>query len=651
MSQRRRVPISGHGAIGNLRSVALLSSEGSVTWCCFPHLSSPSVFAALLDPERGGHFKVSPVEEVPGELAYLEDTNVLVTRWRGSTGLLEVTDFMPLEGPLEGEAATPGPAELHRLVRCLGGRVEVRVEWAPRLDYARAATHLEPILGGYTALAGGLALGLGHVPGRVQILDTPLGPVLRSDLWLEQGESFALITRWGPGAPPCSWARSARALETTARAWRGWLAAADAWDRPWAGRWSGLVRRSELALKLLTYAETGAIAAAATTSLPESLGGVRNWDYRYAWIRDAGLTAQALLALGHQWEASRFLNWVEMAASAGERAGRALQIMYGLHGELDLPEGELSHLRGYAGSTPVRIGNAAASQRQHDIHGELLTAAYELDRVEGRLPPELVEFLTKSADEAARMWSETDSGIWEVRAEERHYVHSKLLCWAALDRAIRLTSAGFLPSSRRPYWEAERSRLFRALLRHGYDPEEGAFVQSFGSKVLDASNLLIPIHELLPGDDPRVLGTLQRTVEELTHAGLVYRYRADDGLPGEEGAFGLTTFWLVDALVLAGEQERAWEIYEGLARRATPLGLFSEQIDPSSGEFLGNYPQAFTHLGLINSALYLAYGEGARLPVPPLLGTPEHRRERPPPLLYPGPHPRQGVVRPGTIFG
>lgn len=627
-SSRPVLPLSAYGAIGNLRTIALVGANGSVDWCCLPHLAAPSVFAALLDERRGGRFVVAPVSASLGELAYVEDTNVLCTRWRTERGVLRVMDFMPILGPLDEEAPPRARSELHRLVVCESGEVEVGVEWTPRLNYARGRTCVERTPGGYLARQGSSLLSLSGLPQG----HTPQGgreePSVHVRIRLSAGERMALVTRWEAGPYHGTLISTERALEQTVACWRAWLHKARACSgREWARPWEPLVTRSELALKLLTLADTGAIAAAATTSLPETIGGVRNWDYRYVWIRDAAFTAQALVSLGHQREATRFLRWSEEVADIHGQDDKRLQIMYGLHGEAELPEEELPHLAGYRGSRPVRIGNGAAKQVQHDIYGELLTAAYEVVRNGHPLAPSQRRFLAALADETCQRWSEPDSGIWEMRKGPRHYTHSKLMCWAALDRALRLARQGVLEGDV-ARWRRECERIREVVLREGYNEERGTFVQSFNSRELDASSVLIPLQELLPCEDPRVQRTLDATLAHLTEGGFVRRYVTDDGLPGEEGAFGLTTFWLVDALALSGRREEAERIFEGMARSASPLGLYTEQLDPPTGALLGNMPQAFTHLGLINSALYLAHARGEELPVPPLLGTAEHRRDR-----------------------
>jgi pentatricopeptide repeat protein len=381
----------------------------------------------------------------------------------------------------------------------------------------------------------------------------------------------------------------------------------------WAGPWSTMVTRSELTLKMLTHPDTGAIAAAATTSLPESLGGVRNWDYRYCWVRDASFVVQALHALGHSAEAQDFINFVQRAVRQGGEQDGGMRIMYGLHGSTELDEQDLDHLEGYRGSRPVRIGNAAAGQRQHDTYGELVDAVYELVRRGEQLEPDDLPFVSHIVSRACRSWREPDSGIWEMRGPEHHFVHSKVMAWVALDRGVRMSERWGMDGEVGK-WRMEREHLRELILRRGYNRDLGAFTQAFGSDALDAAALRFPVQEFIAADHPMMRGTIDRVLERLTENGLVYRYRVDDGLPGEEGAFGLCTFWLVDALTLAGRLDEAWEIFEGMMVRANHLGLYSEQIDPRSGEFLGNFPQAFTHIGVINSALYLAQAEGRPLP-------------------------------------
>jgi GH15 family glucan-1,4-alpha-glucosidase len=632
MPEQTYKPISDYGAIGNLRTVALVGLDGSIDWLCFPEVDHASVFAALLDGRRGGRFRVAPVGMSRGSQDYVANTNVLETVFDADGARLTITDLMPLRGKIEGRDGSEAPPELHRILHCEGGELEVDVEWTPRLDYARATTTFRRARRGWVAEARAeedgthIRLSLGGVT-EGEVIDDGIGPSLRARIRMRAGERLPLVCRWDTEETAVGLDLSMQWLADTVETWRGWShTAGDPVVEAWAGTSLPLVTRSELVLKLLTHAETGAFAAAATTSLPETIGGIRNWDYRYCWIRDASLTVQALIALGHQREALDFILWSEHVSQHRCRETWHPQLMYGLRGEPDLDEFELGHLEGYRRSSPVRIGNAAAEQLQLDIYGELLNSAYELVRRGVEMESSLRGFLSSVADHACAGWQEPDHGLWEIRGDERHYTYSKVMVWLALDRACEMATRGILEGDA-ARWRATRDQVREWTLEHGFDPEVGSFVQYFGSKDLDASNLMLPFYEMLPYEDPRVQGTIDGTLKRLTTDGLVYRYHADDGLPGEEGAFGLCTFWLVDALALSGRMDEAWEIYEGIAGRANHLGLFSEQIDPGTGDFLGNFPQAFTHIGLINSRLYLAHGEGKTIPGPPLQGTPEHRRE------------------------
>jgi GH15 family glucan-1,4-alpha-glucosidase len=627
----RYPPISDYGAIGNLRTVALVGRDGSIDWCCLPEMDAPSVFAAILDLEKGGSFRVAPRGMERGEQEYLADSNVLRTTFRGDGFLLSIVDFLPLAGDLAGSGGARTAPEIHRLISVEGGEAEVDVLWSPRFDYAREAPEIVRGSGGFVASAGDHRLALGgldEAEGRVE--DDGAGAAVAARPRLRPAQPRVLVTRWAAEERGCGVAATEELLEETLSAWRGWVRA-DRGDGgyAWAGSHSSLVTRSELALKLLTHNDTGAIAAAPTTSLPEEIGGVRNWDYRFTWIRDASLTAQALASLGHSREAEDFLLWAERVSEARCGDDWHVQIMYGLHGEAELTEVELDHLEGYRGSRPVRIGNAAAKQLQLDVYGELLDSAYELVRRGIELETPLLDFLGGLADRAATRWPEPDYGIWEVRRDPLNFVYSKMMIWVALDRALHLAEAVRLPGDR-DAWSRARAEVRASILAHGYNREVGAFTQAYENRAMDASNLMLPLHEFLPIDDPRVQGTIDRILRDLTRNGLVYRYRtdeADDGLPGGEGAFGLCTFWMVDALALSGRLDEAWEIFDGMAARANHLGLLPEQIDSDSGEFRGNFPQAFSHIGLINSRLYLAHAEGVPVPEPAPIGTPQHRRE------------------------
>ncbi|HDR74348.1 MAG TPA: glycoside hydrolase family 15 protein [Methanoculleus sp.] len=631
-------PIAAYAAIGNLRTVALVGRDGSIDWCCFPYLDRPSVFGAILDCRRGGRFAVTVPEAGLGEQRYVQDTNVLKTEFSGERGSLEVTDLMPLAGDLTGRGGSHAPPEIHRILRCTRGTTEVRVAWSPRLDYGRSPTGIERIPDGWLATDGRDEMVLFGLAGGT-VADEGDGQVLRARVTMQEGDRRVLVTRWGTEDMTFDPGGVTAAEEETIATWRQWAHRDGTIHAPaWAGNWFPMLLRSELALKLLTNAATGAIAAAPTTSLPEEIGGVRNWDYRYAWIRDSAMTAQALIALGHETEAVELLSWMERVSEMQAEQGPALQIMYGIHGRSDLDEEELDHLEGYCGSRPVRIGNGAATQLQLEIYGELLNTAYELQRRGFEMPEQQMAFLSRVADEACALWHEPDHGIWEIRSEPRHFVYSKVMLWVALDRAIHMAEQyGFSGDVER--WRRSRSEIKAQVLAQGYDTEVGAFVQSYGSKALDAANLRIPLLEFLPVDDERVQSTIDRTIEGLVANGFVYRYLADDGLPGEEGAFGLCTFWLIDVLALAGRVDEAREIFERMVGHANHVGLYAEQFDPETGAFLGNFPQAFTHIGLINSAIYLAYAMGREVSEHAPIGTPEHR------ALMDREHPGGGAAR------
>ncbi|MBI0584776.1 MAG: glycoside hydrolase family 15 protein [Methanomassiliicoccus sp.] len=619
-------PISDYAAIGDLRSLALVSKDGSIDWCCFPHFGGGSVFAALLDSRKGGRFKVSPRGSSSCQQGYIDSTNVLQTSFTTPSGRMTMIDLMPLSGDLE--AYTDGsPHQILRLLSCQEGDVEIDVEWSPRFDYARREVRMERCPEGWTATAGSERMTLSGLDDGVVVDDH--GPVLRGRLRLREGERAVLATRWdmmehqvaSDAASRCercdhalSWNEANAMTAATVEAWRSWVERCPVGRMEgWAGQWLPYMVRSELVLKLLTYAKTGAIIAAPTTSLPEKMGGVRNWDYRFAWIRDASLTAQALISMGHRGEAFDFLCWMERISRAWGEGNNGIHIMFGVLGEGELEEFELDHLEGYRGSRPVRVGNGAYTQIQLEGLGELLNIACELVSRGVRLGTELQKFLIAVADLACHAWKWPDQGIWEIRGEPKHYVYTKAMIWMALDKAVRLHRlCGWQNDV--SAWVSVREDVKDEVLRLGYDRDLGSFVQSYGSKELDAANLRLPLMGFLPHDDHRVQGTIDRTLEKLTENGMVYRYLNDDGFPAGEGAFGLCTFWLVDALTLSGRVEEARAVFEGMIRHANHVGLFSEQYDPATGEALGNFPQAFTHVGLINSAINLATAEGWNVP-------------------------------------
>jgi GH15 family glucan-1,4-alpha-glucosidase len=629
VTTRAHRPIADYAAIGNLRSVALIAPDGSIDWCCLPDFDSPSFFAALLDTRLGGRFRVHPVGAPEGRSMYVDHTNVLETIFATHDGRLVLTDFMPLASGIDGVVERAPAPEIHRLLHAEGGGVELEVEWAPRPDYARGEVRLDAVRGGFEAVAGGHRLVLeGLSRAEAEVADGDDGPVLRGRFTLSAGQRRALVTgrHEEPGLREVSASASERLLHETLATWREWVHKQGTRDRSWARPYQELVTRSELCLKLLSYGPTGAIVAAPTTSLPEGIGGVRNWDYRYAWMRDAFMTVQAMHALGHKAEARAFIGWAERTARQASHGPKMVQPVYTVRGETAMPPEELGHLSGYRGSRPVQIGNQAFRQKQLDVYGDLLDGAYELAREGHELDPEIQRYLVELADEAGQMLHEADDSVWEMERGDRHFTHSKLMMWVALDRAVLLAERFGLAGGDVEHWRLKREEARRLILDRGYNRRRGAFTQTLDGEELDAALLLLPIHELLPVDDPRVIGTIERIKEELAEHHLVYRYRADDGLPGEEGAFVLCSFWLVDALSLVGRLDEAHEAFDSLVRRANHVGLFSEQIDPRTGEFLGNFPQAFSHLGLLNSALYLAHAEGRENPVEAAVGTEEHRQ-------------------------
>lgn len=572
-------PISDYALIGDCHSAALVSRDGSVDWCSFHRFDARPVFARILDWSKGGHFRIAPAGTYTCTRRYLEGTNVLETTFITPTGKLVVTDCMAVR-----ETSDPAPEAVHphhqliRLLRCQEGEVEVGVELSPRFDYGLTVPRMETHGDGAVVYGGADAL----------ILQTDLpfaqpGPCdCRGGGVLRAGErAFVALTYSLPHelrvrrlAPD----EITRRVEDTRRYWTGWSGRCT-----YEGRYREQVLRSALVLKALTNAPTGAIVAAPTTSLPEEVGGVRNWDYRYCWLRDAALNLYALFALGYAEEAHDFMAWVRRTA-----AGRAedLQIMYGVGGERLLQEIELASLDGYRGSRPVRIGNGAATQFQLDAYGELLDTAWLYHRHGGEIGPVFWELLSGVVDVVAARWEEPDEGIWEVRGGRRHFVSSKVMAWVAVDRAMRLARARRLPADL-DAWRRLRKEIRGRVEAEGVDPETGAFVRAFGSRALDASTLLVPLVRFLPPGDPRVRATAERVERELSSDGLVYRYAGEDGLRGGEGAFLICSFWLVDNLALLGETERARELFERLLALANDVGSWPRRSIQGRGRRWG----------------------------------------------------------------
>lgn len=594
-------PIGDYGLIGNRHTCALVSRDGSIDWCCLPYLESPSVFAAVLDAARGGRFRVAPEAGTRCDRAYVGCSAVLRTTFTTASGVLRLHDFLPIRQG-RGEEVSHSAHMIVRIAECLEGRVDVRVEWTPRPNYARDDVRV--------ARQGTLVVASGS-HGPLWLAGLPVGDATEirgggvdARVTLRRGEALHLLCGWGDAAPGEPRELAERFREHTLKWWERWEG--DCAVEPEARPWRAQVLRSGMVLKLLTNERSGAMAAAPTTSLPEEIGGIRNWDYRFCWVRDSSMTTRAFITLGQRGDGVAFLQFLERAAQQHNDPAR-IQVLYGLNGEARLPEYTLGHLDGYACSAPVRVGNDAALQRQLDVYGELLQAAYELLRIGAALSPEQQIWLQGVADHVCQVWRLPDRGIWEVRGPERHFTYSKLMCWVALDRAIRIAERLGWERDLRG-WRREREVIRASILEQGYDAERGTFVQRFGGTQLDASNLLIPLVGFLPASDPRVQGTIDATLRELTEGGLVRRYlpeTAADGVGGGEGAFVICTFWLVDALALSGRTAEAWEVFDTVLGMANDLGLYAEEIDPGTGAFLGNFPQAFSHVGLINSAHFL----------------------------------------------
>ena len=585
-------PIGDYGIIGNRRSAALVGLDGSIDWCCFPRFDSPSVFAAILDAEKGGRFSIAPEGPYTSSQGYVGDSNVLETQFVARDGVCSIIDCMPLYEQGDGD-----PVQLHRIVRvlrCKEGAVTLRVNCAPRPDYARATVSATEEDGSLTWMSQAEVFTL-QAPAAVQVTGYGAGGTLTLHEGQEEVLVFSYVDAASEGVPDALSPRDR--VERTVQYWE-----AKAADLQYDGPWREQVVRSYLVLHLLTYQPTGSIVAAPTTSFPEEIGGVRNWDYRYTWLRDAAFTIDALMALAHHDDAHSFFQWLGRVCAA---AGEGLRIMYRVDTDTDLEEEELSHLEGYRRSRPVRIGNGAYTQTQHDVYGEVLASAHLLASTGQAISEAQWDLLSTLADLAAARWQQPDSGIWEVRGGPYHFIHSKVMCWVALDRAVALAKEIGHTGPESEEWERTAHAIKQEVLQRGWSERKQAFVQHYGSEAMDASNLLLPLVGFLPFDDPRVVSTVQRIREELGNKPFLQRYRTeetDDGLAGSEGAFTLCSFWLVRVLAGLGQVEEARQMFQELLGYANHLGLFSEMVDPGTGLALDNFPQAFTHIGLILTA-------------------------------------------------
>ncbi|MCU1312134.1 MAG: glycoside hydrolase, family 15, partial [Candidatus Angelobacter sp.] len=593
-------PIENYGIIGNMRTVALVGMNGSIDWCCYPHFDSPSIFGAILDDNKGGRFQICPIgDHVRQKQFYWPSTNILITRFSLPDGVAELEDFIPAGLPSD----SPWYQNLYRRIRCVRGTVRISLTCRPAFDYGRKSH--ETVVDEHCAIfnSGDLSIGLSAA-----VRLTPDGKGgLGAEFTLEEGESQVFILRdqgvaeTVPGPPREKEAEEL--FQTTVKFWRHWLSACT-----YQGRWREQVYRSALVLKLLTFEPTGAIIAAPTTSLPEVIGGTRNWDYRYTWVRDAAFTVYGFLRIGFRDEAAAFISWIEKQVATHPHADVPFPVLSTIRGDI-IPEQILEHWEGYRGSGPVRIGNAAVSQLQLDVYGEIMDALYLYNKYVSPIAYDMWLKIRQRLEWICDNWQRPDAGIWEMRNREEHFTYSKVMNWVALDRGIRLSEKRAFPANR-ARWLQERDRIYEEVMNLGWNPKRKAFTQFYGSEDLDASLLIMPLVFFMAPNDPRMLSTLAAILENPRNGGLVsdslvYRYPPQpriDGLPGEEGTFNMCSFWLVEALARAGERvpeklDQARLLFERMLGYANHLGLYAEQIGPQ-GEALGNFPQAFTHLAL-----------------------------------------------------
>jgi len=608
-------PIENYGIIGNMRTVALVGMNGSIDWYCYPHFDSPSVFGAILDHEKGGCFQICPVgDQVRNKQFYWPSTNILVTRFLLPDGIAELEDFMPVGL----RADSPWNRHLCRRIHCVKGTVRVLLACRPAFDYGRESHETLLDTNGASFNAGTLTFTLSTA---VPLEQDGEGGVA-AEFVLEEGKSQVFILRANdPDAtvlcPPPE-VEAEQLFQKTLKFWHEWLSSCT-----YQGRWREMVERSALALKLLTFEPTGAIIAAPTTSLPEVIGGTRNWDYRYTWVRDAAFTVYAFLRIGFREEAAGFMNWIESRASKHLRPNEPVPVLFTIHGDCEIPEQSLDNWEGYRGSRPVRVGNAAVSQFQFDVYGEFMDAFYLYNKYVSPISYDPWVRIRRRLDWVCENWQRPDAGLWEMRNREEHFVFSKVMNWVALDRGVRLADKRALPANR-ARWIQERDRIYEEVMTRGWNERRCAFTQFYGSEDLDASILIMPLVFFMAPNDPRMISTIDAILRSPNQGGLVsdslvYRYPPHpriDGLPGEEGTFNMCSFWLVEALTRASQADpkkldQAMLLFERMLGYANHLGLYGEQTG-SQGEALGNFPQAFTHLALISAAFNLDRRLGKR---------------------------------------
>ena len=588
--------IADYGVIGDMRSAALVSRDGSIDYCSLPWLDSATLFAALLDDDNGGFFEIRPTQQFSSSREYVPETNIHTCTFTTSAGRAQLFDLMPVEQS-KHPLAPPG---IHRCVRATEGSIELVLTIAPRPGYGRLRPVFNTLGKHFVADAGEFRVYL-YCQAAITLAQGIGSDTLKLTFALAAGESahFDLLMDQPQEPLTCP-------FESTKAYWEEWMHFCMGERCVWLGEFTPLVHRSLLALKLLTFQPTGAIAAAPTTSLPESIGGERNWDYRFTWLRDASFTLKALFTLGHVIEADSFIHWLHTTYL--RNGSRNLQIMYSIHGAPALEEIEQPHMKGYRNSRPVRTGNAAFLQNQWDIYGEVMDAALRLSDYAGKIDEELWPFFRDICQLACENWQKPDDGIWEVRSGPHHFVHSKVMCWVALDRGITIARRfGFSAPLER--WTKERETIKSEVLTRGFSKSRNSFVQRYGAEHLDASSLLLPLVNFLPVSDPRIQGTIEACRQHLLREGFVMRYLADDGLEGEEGGFVLCNFWLIECLALSGRIETAEKLLGQTMKAANDLGLFAEEYDPVRGEMLGNFPQAFSHIGYINAVAALLAGK------------------------------------------